>query len=127
MIGKIKFVIGGVDLFQYGGQSDQYLVFLFVILLMLYVLVGYQYSGIFVEKLCQFVDFICFNVVDCCCLFSGFCYVVVFVGQIVGKNIVVVGVVGKKCIILLVIFYQCMGDFQYQCDVGVYMWCDLFY
>lgn len=33
----------------------------------------------------------------------------------------------QKCFVVLIIFYQCMGDFQYQCNISVYVRCYLFY
>lgn len=85
MIGKTKPATGGADLSQHGGQSDQHPVFLLAILLTLHAPAGHQHSGIFVEKLRQFADFICFNAADRCCPLSGFRYAVAFAGQIAGK------------------------------------------
>ena len=121
MVGKTKPATGGADLSQHGGQSDQHPVFLLAILLTLHAPAGHQHSGIFVEKLRQFADFICFNAADRCCPLSGFRYAVAFAGQIAGKNIVAAGAAGKKRIILPVIFHQRMGDPQHQRDVGAHM------
>ena len=121
MIGKAKAPALGADLAEHGGKGHQHPVFLFAKLLALHSPAGHQHGGVFVEKLCQFANFLRANAADRRRPFRRFCRSVALPGQIAGENVIAAGAAGQKRVILPAVFHQRMGDTEHQRHVGAHM------
>ena len=121
MIGKAKPPAFGADLAEHGRKGHQHPVFLFAKLLALHAPAGHQHGGVFVEKFCQFANFIRADAADRRRPFRRFCRSVALAGQIAGENVIAAGAAGQKWAILPAVFDQRMGDTEHQGDVSAHM------
>ncbi|VFS36069.1 Uncharacterised protein [Yokenella regensburgei] len=121
MIGEAKPAARCANLPEHGGEGDQHPVFLLAKLLALHPPARHQHGGIFMEKLCQFANFICTDATNFRRPLGGFRCTVLAAGQIPGKNLITSGTAGEKLAVVPALLLQRVGDAEHQRHVGAHV------